>query len=58
MELYSVHSLIQSSLEKVIDHVQDAVNVGAKIAVGGDVHPLGVIFTNQQFYQMFLLKQK
>ena len=31
----------RSSLEKVIDHVQDAVNVGAKIAVGGDVHPLG-----------------
>ena len=31
----------KSSLEKVIDHVQDAVNAGAKIAVGGDVHPLG-----------------
>jgi len=29
------------SLEKVIDHVQDAVNVGAKIAIGGDVHALG-----------------
>ncbi len=31
----------KSSLEKVIDHVQDAVNSGAKIAVGGDVHSLG-----------------
>ena len=31
----------KSSLEKVIDHVQDALNAGAKIAVGGDVHPLG-----------------
>ena len=31
----------KSSLEKVIDHVQDAVNAGAKIAVGGDVHSLG-----------------
>ena len=40
----------QSSLEKVIDHVQDAVNVGAKIAVGGDVHPLG-----GNFYQPTVL---
>jgi len=31
----------QSSLEKVIDHVKDAVNTGAKIAIGGDVHSLG-----------------
>ncbi len=31
----------KSSLEKVIDHVQDAVNTGAKIAIGGDVHSLG-----------------
>ena len=31
----------KSSLDKVIDHVQDAVNTGAKIAVGGDVHSLG-----------------
>ena len=48
----------QSSLEKVIDHVQDAVNVGAKIAVGGEVHPLEVTFINQQFYLMYQLKQK
>ena len=40
----------QSSLEKVIDHVKDAVNVGAKIAVGGDVHPLG-----GNFYQPTVL---
>tara|TARA_Y100001954_G_scaffold232642_1_gene284269 strand:- start:2054 stop:3505 length:1452 start_codon:yes stop_codon:yes gene_type:complete len=40
----------RSSLEKVIDHVQDAVNVGAKIAVGGDVHPLG-----GNFYQPTVL---
>ena len=31
----------QYSLEKVKDHVQDAVNTGAKIAIGGDVHSLG-----------------
>ena len=31
----------KSSLEKVIDHVQDAVNTGAKIAIGGNVHSLG-----------------
>ena len=40
----------RSSLEKVIDHVQDAVNEGAKIAVGGDVHPLG-----GNFYQPTVL---
>ena len=40
----------RSSLEKVIDHVQDAVNVGAKIATGGDVHPLG-----GNFYQPTVL---
>ena len=40
----------KSSLEKVIDHVKDAVNVGAKIAVGGDVHPLG-----GNFYQPTVL---
>ena len=40
----------RSSLEKVIDHVQDAVNVGAKIAVGGDVHALG-----GNFYQPTVL---
>ena len=40
----------KSSLEKVIDHVQDAVNVGAKIAVGGDVHSLG-----GNFYQPTVL---
>ncbi len=40
----------KSSLEKVIDHVQDAVNIGAKIAVGGDVHPLG-----GNFYQPTVL---
>jgi len=31
----------QSSLEKVQDHVNDAVNNGAKIAIGGDIHSLG-----------------
>jgi len=31
----------QYSLEKVKDHVNDAVNSGAKIAIGGDVHNLG-----------------
>ena len=40
----------QSSLEKVIDHVQDAVNTGAKIAIGGDVHSLG-----GNFYQPTVL---
>ncbi len=40
----------KSSLEKVIDHVQDAVNIGAKIAVGGDVHSLG-----GNFYQPTVL---
>ena len=40
----------KSSLDKVIDHVQDAVNTGAKIAVGGDVHPLG-----GNFYQPTVL---
>ena len=30
-----------SSLEKVKDHVANAVNTGAKIAVGGNVHSLG-----------------
>ena len=40
----------KSSLEKVIDHVKDAVNIGAKIAVGGDVHPLG-----GNFYQPTVL---
>ena len=40
----------KSSLEKVIEHVKDAVNVGAKIAVGGDVHPLG-----GNFYQPTVL---
>ena len=48
----------KSSLDKVIDHVQDAVNEGAKIAVGGDVHSLEVTFINLQFYQMYQLKQK
>ena len=40
----------QSSLEKVVDHVQDAVNTGAKIAIGGDVHSLG-----GNFYQPTVL---
>ena len=40
----------KSSLDKVIDHVQDAVNTGAKIAVGGEVHPLG-----GNFYQPTVL---
>ena len=31
----------QFSLEKVQDHVNDAVNTGAKIAIGGDIHSLG-----------------
>ena len=40
----------QYSLEKVQDHVQDAVNIGSKIAVGGDVHSLG-----GNFYQPTVL---
>jgi len=31
----------QYSLEKVIRHVKDAVNIGAKIAIGGKQHELG-----------------
>ena len=31
----------QYSLEKVKEHVQDAVDTGAKIAIGGDMHSLG-----------------
>ena len=31
----------QPSLMKVLDQVKDAVNQGAKVAVGGDVHSLG-----------------
>ncbi len=38
------------SLEKVQDHVNDAVNNGAKIAIGGDVHILG-----GNFYQPTVL---
>ncbi len=40
----------KSSLEKVIDHVQDAVNTGAKIAIGGDIHSSG-----GNFYQPTVL---
>jgi NAD-dependent aldehyde dehydrogenases len=40
----------QPSLMKVHDQVKDAVNQGAKIAVGGDVHPLG-----GNFYQPTVL---
>ena len=40
----------QHSLEKVKDHVNDAVNTGAKIAIGGDVHNLG-----GNFYQPTVL---
>ena len=29
------------SLKKVIEHVEDAVKLGAKISVGGDIHELG-----------------
>ena len=38
------------SLEKVKEHVADAVNTGAKIAVGGDIHELG-----GNFYQPTVL---
>ena len=38
------------SLEKVNEHVQDAINTGAKIAVGGDIHELG-----GNFYQPTVL---
>ena len=31
----------QYSLEKVKEHVNNAVNTGAKIAIGGDIHELG-----------------
>ena len=40
----------KSSLEKVIDHVQDAVNTGAKIAIGGNIHSIG-----GNFYQPTIL---
>ena len=40
----------QPSLMKVHDQVKDAVNQGAQIAVGGDVHPLG-----GNFYQPTVL---
>ena len=40
----------QYALEKVKDHVQDALNTGAKIAVGGGVHSLG-----GNFYQPTVL---
>ncbi len=40
----------RSSLEKVIDHVKDAVNTGAKIAIGGDIHSIG-----GNFYQPTVL---
>ena len=40
----------QYSLEKVKDHVQDAVKTGAKIAIGGDIHKLG-----GNFYQPTVL---
>ncbi len=40
----------KSSLEKVIDHVEDAVNTGAKIAIGGDIHSIG-----GNFYQPTVL---
>ena len=40
----------KASLEKVIDHVQDAVNTGAKIAIGGDIHSIG-----GNFYQPTVL---
>ncbi len=40
----------KSSLEKVIDHVKDAVNTGAKIAIGGDIHSIG-----GNFYQPTVL---
>ena len=38
------------SLQKVKEHVADAVNTGAKIAVGGDIHQLG-----GNFYQPTVL---
>ncbi|MDC0191702.1 NAD-dependent succinate-semialdehyde dehydrogenase [Alphaproteobacteria bacterium] len=38
------------SLEKVKDHVQDAVKTGAKIAIGGEIHKLG-----GNFYQPTVL---
>ena len=40
----------QTSLEKVKDHVYDAVNNGAKIAIGGEIHDLG-----GNFYQPTVL---
>ena len=40
----------EHSLNKVKDHVHDAVNTGAKIAIGGDIHELG-----GNFYQPTIL---
>ena len=40
----------EHSLNKVKEHVRDAVNTGAKIAIGGDIHKLG-----GNFYQPTIL---
>jgi len=40
----------EHSLNKVKDHVEDAINTGAKIAIGGDIHKLG-----GNFYQPTIL---
>ena len=40
----------EHSLNKVKEHVRDAVNTGAKIAIGGDIHELG-----GNFYQPTIL---
>ncbi len=48
----------KSSLEKVIDHVKDAVNNGAKIAVGGDIHTLGGNFFQPTVLSLVSTKAK
>ncbi len=40
-EIVSGPLIDKSSLEKVKEHVEDAVNNGAKISIGGDLHKLG-----------------
>ena len=34
----------ENSLNKVEEHVQDAVQMGAKVAIGGSKHSLGMNF--------------
>ena len=46
------------SLKKVIDHVEDAVKLGAKISVGGDIHELGGNFYKPTVLSNVSMKSK